>query len=61
MWLKGQYAYELQVGPYVFQWFYDKPDPGTYRRFHVWRDWYTNTRTAYLRHALWGSKLPEYH
>lgn len=57
-WLKGQYAYELQVGSYVFQLFYQPSEfPRTsmsyYSRFHVWRDQYTNY-PKYRRSALWG-------
>jgi hypothetical protein len=35
MWFRGSFAYEAQVGPFVFQVFYA---PFRGRRFHVWKD-----------------------
>lgn len=54
MCFRGSRAYEVQVGCWVVQWFYDKPAPQAgHGRFHVWRDLYTNSR-SYLRYAPWG-------
>lgn len=35
-WFKGNAAYELQIGPVVFQWFYT-PTPGR-SRWRMWTD-----------------------
>lgn len=54
MCFKGTYAYEVQVGCLVVQWFYETPPH--HARIHCWRDFYTNSR-SYLRYAPWGTTV----
>lgn len=40
-WYKGTYAYEIQIGPMVIQWFYEPWDRATlFKRLNIWKDRY---------------------